>query len=411
MSPTRGTRRRRIAVITGTRAEYGLLRSTMQAIDRHTRLDLQIVVTGIHLLRKFGHTVDAIVLDGWQIDARVRMQTGSDQPRDQADGLSRGITGIARFLENAHTDVVLVLGDRIEALAGALAAVTTGRAVAHIHGGDVALGDFDDSLRHAITKLAHVHLAATRHAAQRIIRLGERPEHVHVVGAPGLDRLRELISQQPVRRTKSGLALVVQHASGRSAAVEQRVMTAVLNAVKSVGLRRLIIYPNSDRGHAGVLRAIEQHRRQYVRHPGSADTASAPLRARSASEGHCAASSSPPPVEIVRSLPRDDYLRTLMRADVLIGNSSSGIIEAPLAGTPSVSVGPRQAGRQPGGTSIIHAEESAGDLRQALRQALRKRPRRGGHSVYGDGRTGPRIAEILAELHLTQDLVKKRISY
>lgn len=169
-------------------------------------------------------------------------------------------------------------------------------------------------------------------------------------------------------------------------------MTTLLSAVKSVGLRRLIVYPNTDRGHTGVLRAIEQHRRESEDCPD-------------------AARGSSPPVEIVRSLPRDDYLRALMHADVLIGNSSSGIIEAPLAGTPSVSIGPRQVGRQPGGTSIIHAGESAGDLRQALGQALRKRPRRGGRSVYGDGRAGPCIAEILAKLRLTQDLVKKRISY
>ena len=171
-SVAKARRRRRVAVITGTRAEYGVLRSVMSTIADEPRLQLQTVVTGIHLLREFGHTVDTITRDGWRIDARVKMQEGSDEPLDQAVGLSRGVAGIARFLERARTDIVLVLGDRIEALAGALAAVTTGRVLAHIHGGDVAPGDFDDSQRHAITKLAHLHLAATRRSARRIIRMG-----------------------------------------------------------------------------------------------------------------------------------------------------------------------------------------------------------------------------------------------
>ena len=382
-SLTKARRRRRVAVVTGTRAEYGVLRSVMSAIADEPHLQLQTVVTGIHLLREFGHTIDTITHDGWHIDARVKMQAGSDEPLDQAVGLSRGVAGIARFLERARTDIVLVLGDRIEALAGALAAVTTGRVLAHIHGGDVAPGDFDDSQRHAITKLAHVHLAATRRSARRIIRMGERPEYVHIVGAPGLDRLRELIAEEPPPAGRSGMTLVAQHAYGRTAAVEKRVMTDVLEAVKAASLRRLIVYPNTDRGHSGVLQAIRQHER----------------------------SSKTDEVEVVRSLPRDDYLRALLRADVLIGNSSSGIIEAPLAGTPSVDVGQRQAGREPGGASVVYAQESKHALRTGLQQALKKRLHRGGRSVYGDGQAGRRIAKLLSNLRLTEQLVKKQITY
>ena len=390
--------RRRVAVITGTRAEYGLLKSTLAAIKTHPRLTLQLVVTGMHLLREFGHTVDDIVRDGWRIDARVRMQAGSDDPLDQAGGLSRGVHGIARFLEGAKADIVVVLGDRIEAMAGALAAVTTGRVLAHIHGGDVAPGDFDDSLRHAITKLAHVHLVATRDAARRVLRLGESPERVHVVGAPGLDRLRELLGcsgRAPYRPASahgpkpllksSGTpaALVLYHARGRPAAVEASTMETLLRAVASLGLRRLILYPNTDRGHRGVLRAIERHRRQ----------------------------SPPPDVQVFPSLPRDDYLHALSDAAVLAGNSSSGIIEAPLAGTPSVDVGPRQAGRQPGGPSVIHCGESEAAIRQAVQRALGMRWRSGEGSVYGDGRSGPRIAHILAELPLSSEFARKVIAY
>jgi UDP-hydrolysing UDP-N-acetyl-D-glucosamine 2-epimerase len=375
---------RRIAVVTGTRAEYGLLKSTMQAIAADPRLKLQVVVTGMHLLRKFGHTVDEIVRDGWRIDARVAMQSGSDAPLDQATGLARGVAGLARFFRAARTDIVVVLGDRIEALAGALAAVTTGRLVAHIHGGDVASGDFDDALRHAITKLAHVHLAATRDAARRIVRMGEDPRSVHVVGAPGLDRLRELVAERrrPRASGAAGQALVIYHAWGRPAAVEARTMDALLRAVAERGLRRLILYPNSDRGHRGVLQALARHARRHARD-----------------------------VEVVRSLPRDAYLRALLAADVLVGNSSSGIIEAPLAGTPSVNVGQRQAGRQVGGRSVVQVGEPYAAVRAGLAAALRLRTHAGGRTVYGDGRAGARIARILARVPIGPGAARKLICY
>lgn len=384
MSGGRGERMRRIAVVTGTRAEYGLLKSTMRAIAADPRLKLQVVATGMHLLRKFGHTVDEIVRDGWRIDARVAMQTGADAPLDQATGLARGVAGLARYFAVARTDMVVVLGDRIEALAGALAAVTTGRLVAHIHGGDVAPGDFDDALRHAITKLAHVHLAATREAARRIVRMGENPRSVHVVGAPGLDRLRELLAERGGMRAAgpTGQALVIYHAWGRPAAVEARTMDALLRAVAARGLRRLILYPNSDRGHRGVLQALARHARRYPRD-----------------------------VEVVRSLPRDAYLRALLAADVLVGNSSSGIIEAPLAGTPSVNVGQRQAGRQVGGRSVVQVGETYAAIRAGLAAALRMRTRAARQTVYGDGRAGERIARILARVPIGPEAARKLICY
>ncbi|MCH7596877.1 MAG: UDP-N-acetylglucosamine 2-epimerase (hydrolyzing), partial [Planctomycetes bacterium] len=287
---------RRVAVITGTRAEYGLLRSTIEAVRRRKSLKLQLVATGMHLLKKFGHTVDQVRRDGWHVDARIKMQSGDDDPLDQAAGLARGVSGIAKFLEDARTDVVVVLGDRIEALAGALACVTTGRVLAHIHGGDVARGDFDEGLRHAITKLAHLHFAATRQARRRIVRMGEREANVHFVGAPGLDGLAELVRRSRKSRDSSGRLLIVQHPCGRSAVAEKRVMNALIRAVKNTGRPHTILYPNSDRGHSGIIEAIIAHRR------------------RSANGM----------VRVEKHLPRDQYLRCLIDADALVGNSSSG---------------------------------------------------------------------------------------
>ncbi len=415
-----------MAVVTGTRAEYGLLTSTLRAIHVHPRLELQVVVTGIHLLPRFGRTVGQIERDGWPIAARVPMQSGDDSPTDQAEGLARGVAGIARAVERARSDVVLVLGDRIEAMAGALAAVTTGRLLAHIHGGDVAPGDFDDLLRHAITKLAHLHLAATRDAARRIVRLGEDPRRVHVVGAPGLDELREVMerrTQPPRANTRRGrarllasrgspggspspcappnhartfgarshppgdasarpTALVIYHAWGRPAAVERRTMEHILTATAERGLRRVILFPNTDRGHTGVLDAIERHQRQ----------------------------SPATDVRVARSLARDEYLQALLDAAVLIGNSSSGIIEAPFAGTPAVNVGGRQVGRLAGGRSIVHVGEGLTAIRRGLARALQLRPRAGGRTPYGDGRAGRRIARLLASLRV-RGLLSKAITY
>jgi len=275
-----------------------------------------------------------------------------------------------------------VLGDRIEAMAGALAAVTTGRILAHIHGGDTAPGDSDEGLRHAITKLAHLHLAATAEAKARIIRMGEVPKYVFNVGAPGLDNLVELLKSNIERNPpKKEGALVVQHAFGRPSEKECQTMASVLRAVDRKGLKPAIIYPNSDRGHSGIIRAIEQYKAAH------------------------------PEVVVLRSLPREQYLRLLASSRVLVGNSSSGIIESASAGTAAVNVGLRQAGRQHSGPCVIDCKESTRDIERAIDQALRKRPRIGGPTCYGQGKAGRRIAEIIARTRLDENLRRKRITY
>ncbi|MCO6435927.1 MAG: UDP-N-acetylglucosamine 2-epimerase (hydrolyzing) [Phycisphaerae bacterium] len=375
-------RRRRIAVVTGTRAEYGLLTSTLEAIRNHPDLELQLVVTGMHLLRRFGRTVDVIRRDGFTIAARVRMQRGDDSALDQADGLAGGVKGIAAFLEEAQSDIVVVLGDRIEAFAGALAATTTGRILAHIHGGDLALGDLDDRIRHAITRLAHVHLAASAGAKRRLLRMRESPERVHLVGAPGLDRLRTLLREVPRPTSRSDRALVIQHPIGRSAQRERAVMATILQAIHDRGLRSTIIYPNTDRGHEGIIAAAESFQRR---------------RPQAVEQMH-------------RSLERDRFLRLLMSADVLVGNSSSGVIEANFAGTPVVNVGTRQAGRERGGSAVVDVGESKPSIAEGLKQALRLRPRAGRSSVYGTKPVGPLIAAILARVPLTDEFRRKSLA-
>ncbi|MBI3835489.1 MAG: UDP-N-acetylglucosamine 2-epimerase (hydrolyzing) [Planctomycetes bacterium] len=377
--------RRRVAVITGSRAEYGLLKTVMESISRHPALRLQTIVTGMHLLPKFGMTIRDIEANGWKIDARVRMQRGDDDPLDQAKGLSRGIAGIAEALHQLRTQIVVVLGDRIEAMAGALAAITTGRFLAHIHGGDVATGDIDDSLRHSITKLAHLHLPATESASRRILQMGESADRIHVVGAPGLDRLRELRDEHFVDLAKLArsddrrMALIVQHPCGRSATIERRVAENILNEVEAAGLMATCIYPNTDRGHRGIIAAITTHTQR----------------------------ANPDRFRVAKSLDRDEFLRSMLSAELLIGNSSCGIIEASAAGTPVVNVGSRQKGRERGGDAILNCDEDAASIHRAIRGALALGPIMPACDVYGDGHAGERIAEHLATMPLTDAFRRK----
>lgn len=379
-----GSRRRRIAVVTGSRAEYGLLQSTISAIARHPKLELQLIVAGMHLIPKLGRTADAIVRDGWSIAARVPMQRGTDHPLDQAEGLARGMAGIARFLERSKSDIVLVLGDRIEAMAGALAGVTTGRIVAHIHGGDVAPGDFDDSLRHAISKLAHLHFAATEGSKRRLTRMGEDPRRVHCVGPPALDRIRERLRLRRGPRNRTGRALIVQHPCGRPSEIEQMTMSNLLRAVRDANLCGLVIHPNSDRGHSGIVRAIQSAVRRE------------PHRAW----------------EVHVSVDRDQYLDWLMSVDVVVGNSSSGLLEAPLVGTPAVNVGPRQKGRERLGSAVIDCGEDYESIYRAIRRAqTMRREGRDRRMPVRRSRVGEKIAGLLAAVRLDETLRRKSIGY
>ena len=379
---------RRIAVITGSRAEFGLLVPVLRALRRTRGLRTDLIVTGMHLLRRFGRTVDEIREAGWPIAATVRMQHEQHTARDEAAALARGISGIARALDACRSDVVLVLGDRLEALAGGCAAIASRRVLAHIHGGDRAPGDIDEPIRNALTRMAHVHFAASADAARRLRASGEEPWRIHLVGAPGLDAVREIISKPGVparvRRLLGDVsdrpyAVVVQHPIGRSETAERRTAEAILRAVRSTGLGVVAIYPNTDPGHAGIVAAIEKA-------ACNEDT------------------------RVFRSLPREDYLKVVSRAALLIGNTSSGIIESATLGVPAVNVGPRQDGRLRCGPNVIDVGESAEAITRGIRTALRRPRPRISRSVYGDGRAGERIASILAKLKIDERLRRKGLT-
>lgn len=365
--------RRTVAVVTGSRAEFGLLEPVMRAMSQSKlplgqggwRLRLRTIVTGTHLTT--GSWVD-IRNAGFQIDARVPMQKRAVVGREaDVAALGRGIAGLGRVFGLIKPDVVVVLGDRIEALAAACAASVGGVYLAHVHGGDRAAGVADEAMRHAISKMAHLHLAATARSRQRLVRMGEPATTVVNVGSPAADGL------DAVEPAGDGPELIViQHPIGAADADEYVWMLQTLRA--SRGLTRLVMGPNSDPGSRGIRRAL-----------------------RSAGDA------------VVGHLPRGRFLSLLAGARAIVGNSSAGLIEAAVLGCPCVNIGPRQSGRDTP-ASVVQCDYGQRAVRTALDQALALPVRRVRHP-YGDGHAGQRIAAILSSIDLAQVPVRKRNTY
>ena len=247
---------RRICFVTGTRAEFGLMARTLGAIQARADLALQIVATGMHLSDAHGRTVDELRRDGWRVDRVVDWRVLASP----AAATGAAMAGLAGAFAGLDPDIVLVVGDRVEAFAAAAAAHLDGRVVAHVHGGDRAQGQADDALRHAVTKLAHLHFAATPASAARLARLGEDAWRIHAVGAPGIDGIIELAAPSDVVAGEFGVepnrfALLVYHPTRPDAAAERATAAALLDATLAAGVDRVvIIYPNNDPGHEGIVR-------------------------------------------------------------------------------------------------------------------------------------------------------------
>jgi UDP-hydrolysing UDP-N-acetyl-D-glucosamine 2-epimerase len=382
------TPRRRVMVVTGSRAEFGLLEPVMRAVAAHTSLELQVVVAGSHLLGP-AETWRDVHAAGFEIAARVAMQREGLSGRfADALAVARGIDGVTRAVMELAPAWVVVLGDRVEAFAAASAASIAGVAVAHIHGGDRAEGVADEAMRHAITKLAHLHLAATPTSAQRIVRMGERAEHVHVVGSPSMDGLRDVRAMQDGDAAELGdpSAMLLLHPAGLSEAHERGTADACLRALENER-SVLAMMPNCDPGREWIADEI----------------ARAPTHIRTCDH-----------------LPRARFAALLKRlgerGGVLVGNSSAGLIEAAALGVPVVNVGPRQAGRERP-DNVIDVEPMGGAVptAQRVREAMRAAcalDRSGFSHPYGDGHSGPRIADLLARVDaLDPGLLRKRNSY
>jgi GDP/UDP-N,N'-diacetylbacillosamine 2-epimerase (hydrolysing) len=381
---------RKICVVTGTRAEYGLLRPVMRAMQRSPQLELRLIVAGMHLSHEFGNTHREIENDGFPADARVDMTFSGDSPAAMAKTIGIGIYGMAQALESLDPEVVLVLGDRTEAFAGAVAGAGMNKIVAHIHGGEVTRGGLDESMRHAITKLAHVHFVATERSRERVLRMGEPPENVYLTGAPGLDSIlnQKLQDSSELSRhlgieLRQPRILLLQHSVSTRADAAASEMAESLAALAELGHQTIVIYPNCD---AGGRRAIDK-----LRELGAA-----------------------PWLHVFQNLEHTTYLSLLAGVDVLVGNSSSGIIEAPALHVPVVNLGSRQEGRERS-AGILDVPHERGAIQQAIQRALQdadfRAEVRKSSSVYGDGQASRRIVEALESLQATPRLLQKQLNY
>jgi UDP-N-acetylglucosamine 2-epimerase (non-hydrolysing)/GDP/UDP-N,N'-diacetylbacillosamine 2-epimerase (hydrolysing) len=380
---------RKVAVVTGTRAEYGILKPVLRAIKSHPRLNLILIVTGMHLSKEFGYTIKEIIKDGFKIDAKVEMLHKDDTRAAMAKSIGKCVIKMTEVLEKTKPDLLVLLGDRAEMLAGAVAASYMGIPIAHLHGGEVS-GSIDDSIRHAITKLAHIHFPATQRSAERIIKMGEDPSRVFVVGAPALDTiLNEKLPEPAELSRKYGvdlskpILLVLQHSVVTECEDAADQIKETLEAIVELKHQTILIYPNADAGGRRMVKVIKKYEKY-------------------------------PFIKSFKSLPYKDYLGLMSVASVMIGNSSSGIIEAPSFHLPVVNIGSRQNGRERS-TNVIDVGYDRKKIIKAVEKALydeefRKNVRKC-KNPYGDGKAGERIAKILAEINITPELLQKKITY
>ncbi len=382
-----------VALATETRAEYWLLRPVYDALERRGGVRPTFLASGMHHLGCFGRTIRAIRADRVRrIELPTVREADLADPAGPAAAAARAVDRYGRAL--ADFDWLLVLGDRVEMLAACLAATALGKPIGHVHGGDVAPGARDDAVRHAITKLAHLHFAATVDAARRIRRLGEPGWRVRVAGAPAIDAIRRLVAPPKGELDRAAgfdtdqpFALVVQHAAGFSPLQEQRSVLGTLRAVDERIGRALAIGPGLDAGSQRLHEAIGR----FV-----------------ASGGRAGRWNYTP------SLDQPIYYGLLSRAAVLVGNSSSGMIESAAFAVPVVDVGPRQAGRMHS-SNVVHCSYGREAVSRAIRTVLEDRAFRRRlarcRNVYGEGRAGEVIAEALARTPIDRRLLVKLIGY
>ncbi|MGH6713944.1 MAG: UDP-N-acetylglucosamine 2-epimerase [Bradyrhizobium sp.] len=371
---------RRIAVVTGSRADYGLLKGVLTRLQQMDDIDLQVIACGMHLLPKFGETWRIIEADGFEIAAKIDLELTDDRAETVARGTGIGVTGFAEALPRLKPDLIVVLGDRYEILAAAVAATLLNIPIAHIHGGEVTAGAFDDAIRHAITKMACVHFAAAEPYRQRIIQMGENPDFVFNVGAPGLDLAdttpavsRAVLFGELGISGPEQFLLVTLHPTTAQPETDAANVTALLGALGEIEDRSFIFTGvNADPGYRQIDEAI----RAFV-------------------------TARPDRAHLFASLGSERYWNALRLADAVVGNSSSGILEAPAVGVPSVNIGDRQLGRLRA-ASIIDCPADQGVILAALRTILEGRfhPDNSTPPPYGCGGASVKIAEALQNIDL-----------
>jgi len=385
-------KRRKICVITGTRADFGILKPVMEKIRCSDSLELQVIVTGMHLLPEYGETVSEISRFGIPIDARVPMIVSGNDKTSMSLSIGLGVISFTQALNDLDPDIVLVLGDRFEIFSAAIAAAFSGRVLAHISGGDSLQAGYDEYARHAITKISHIHFPSTKLSARRIIKMGEDPKNVFIVGSTALDTiLNKKLPSKNVLHKKYGLptdkefALVVQHPISTDPSESREQMKTTLDSILELDLQMIVIYPNNDPGGNLIIEMINQYAEKY-----------------------------PNKVMSYKNIPFEDYLGIMKIASVMVGNSSSGIIESSSFHLPVVNIGNRQKGRECS-CNVLDVPHDKEKIKKAIKKAMNDKKFRelvkNCKNPYGDGHASEQIIEMLSNIKIHQDLLKKKIMY
>lgn len=379
---------RKILYITGTRADYGLIRPVLSAIEKNPHLELEIIATGMHLMEEFGSTIDDIRRDKFKLH-EIYSVYETDSKSSMAIFIGDLIKLITKKIENICPDIILILGDRGEMLAGAIVGAYLSIPIAHIHGGEVT-STVDDLARHAITKLSHIHFPATKKSAERIKKMGEDPSKIFVVGAPGLDSILNgaLIKSEEITKIYDliiyyPIILLVQHAVTSEIKDAPNQIRKTLEAILELGHQTVLIYPNADAGGRKIIEVIKEYEKY-------------------------------PFIKIYKNIPHLHYLSLMKIASVMVGNSSSGIIEAPSFDLPVVNIGSRQRDRERA-DNVIDVGYDKEEIKAAIITAIcdenfKIRVKKC-KNPYGDGRAGRKIAYILSNIKIDENLLQKRLAY
>ena len=382
-------KKRKICVTTGTRAEYGLLKPILNEISKSKKLDLYLIVTGMHLSKKHGYTISEIINDGFSVYSKIEMIPKGNSSYFMANSLGKGVIEFSQIFKKLKPDINLILGDRDEAFASALAASHMNIPNAHIHGGDKTMAGIDEYIRHAITKISNLHFAATKKSQQRIIKLGENPKYVYFTGSPGIDEIKnnnitskiQLEKKYNMKITGDEIILL-QHPVTTQIESSKKQIDNTLNAIKKLKKPTICISPNSDAGNFEIFQALQK------------------------------ASSDFSFIRLFQNMPRNDFLGLLSNCSVLVGNSSSGIIEASYFKIPVVNIGIRQKNREKG-NNVIDVKDNSVLIYNAIKKLFNPKSKHIGKlsSIYGSGNTSKKIIKILETILLNDKLIQKQIMY